>query len=238
MFRKSKAAEITKFFESPLAKNELTLFYLGTSGFIVRSASHVVLFDVAGFLKDDEVKALKGVDLMLFTHDHMDHFNAGKTQEIFAATGAAVLAEGKVADKLKGKIPDAKLTKAESGKTYNFGTVTVAAVEGIHRGPIMLFQVKMDRVALFHGGDSGYVPLGEYASDIALLPTGRMSPTASPEKAYQMAVDLKPTWIVAMHGAGGQKQELEAKAKAGMPQTTVLIMEPYTSATMTVQEKA
>ena len=143
----------------------------------------------------------------------------------------------KVANKLKGKIPAEKLSTAESGKTYNFGDVKVTAVQGIHRGPIILYLIKMDGITLFHGGDSGYVSLREYPSDVAILPTGRMSPTASPENAYKMAVDLKPQVIFAMHGSEKQKQQLQQKIKEGMPQTTVLIMEPYTMQTVTVQSK-
>jgi L-ascorbate metabolism protein UlaG (beta-lactamase superfamily) len=238
MFRKSKAAEIGRFFEPSLAKNELALFYLGTSGFITRTANHAVLIDPAGFLKDDEMAAIKGVNLLLFTHNHLDHFNSGKTQGLFKATGAAILAEAKIVDKLKGKIPENKLTKAESGKTYTFGDVTSTAVVGIHRGPIMLYQIKLDGVVLFHAGDSGYVTLKDYPSDVALLPTGRMSPTASPENAYKMAFDLKPSWVVAMHGSAKQHQQFASKVKSGLPQATVLIMEPYTSSTIMVKEKA
>jgi L-ascorbate metabolism protein UlaG (beta-lactamase superfamily) len=102
----------------------------------------------------------------------------------------------------------------------------------------MLYQIKMDSLTLFHAGDSGYVPLKDYPSEVALLPTGRMSPTASPEKAYKMADDLKPSWVVAMHGSAKQKQQLASKVKEGLPQTPVLIMEPFTSTTITVQEKA
>jgi L-ascorbate metabolism protein UlaG (beta-lactamase superfamily) len=120
MFRKSQAQEIERFFDLPLKKNELAVFYLGVSGFIARSLSHTVLFDLAGMLKDDEVNALKTVNLVLFTHDHLDHFSSGKTQAIFKATAAPVLAEPKVANKLKGKIPADKLVSAESGKTYSF----------------------------------------------------------------------------------------------------------------------
>jgi len=93
----------------------------------------------------------------------------------------------------------------------------------------MLFQVKMGNVALFHAGDSGYVPLKNYPSSVAFLPTGRMSPTASPQKAYDMAVDLKPDVAVAFHGSGSQKHQFEAKIKEGLPQTSVLILEPFTS---------
>jgi L-ascorbate metabolism protein UlaG (beta-lactamase superfamily) len=235
MFRKSKAAEITKFFDSPVAKNEVGLFYLGTSGFIVRTVSGAVLFDVAGFLNDEEVHALKEVNLILFTHDHMDHFNGGKTVDLVKATGAPVLAQEKVSDKIVGRISGEKLVPAESGNTYTFGDLTVRALEGVHRGPIMLFQVRIGGVAIFHGGDSGYVPMKEYVSEIALLPVGRMSPTASPENAYKMAVDLNPKLAVPMHGSDGQKREFEAKVKASMPQTTVLILEPYTGKTNSVQ---
>jgi len=232
MFRRSRAEEIAEFFALPLGKNEVAVFYLGVSGIIARTASLAVLFDPAGFLKHDEVTALKGVNLLLFTHSHLDHFNAGKTKALYNATGAPVLAEAKVAAKLKGKIPADKLVSAESGKTYTFGDVTASAVVGVHRGPIMLYQVKLGGVALFHAGDSGYVSLKGYPSDVAFLPTGRMSPTASPENAYKMAVDLKPDVAVAVHGSGGQKREFEAKAKEGLPQTSVLILEPFTSKTI------
>ena len=124
MFRKSEAAEIEKFFTLPLAKNELAVFYLGVSGFLARNMDQAVLIDPAGLLKKDEISALKAVNLVLFTHDHLDHFKSGATEAIFKATSAPVLAEAKVADKLKGKIPADKLVSAESGKTYTFGDVT------------------------------------------------------------------------------------------------------------------
>jgi L-ascorbate metabolism protein UlaG (beta-lactamase superfamily) len=238
MFRKSKANEIESFFAQPLQSAHLSVFYLGVSGYLVRSAKHAVIFDPAAFLKSDEVKSLKTVDALLFTHDHLDHFKADAAEGLFKATGAMVLAETKVADKLKGKISAGKLVTAESEKTYNFGGVKINAVQGIHRGPIMLYQIEMDAVTLFHGGDSGYVTLANYSSDVAILPTGRMSPTASPENAYKMAVDIKPQVIFAMHGSQKQKQRLQQKIKEGMPQTKVLIMEPYTMQTVTVQIKA
>jgi hypothetical protein len=37
MFRKSEADEIDRFYASPLQKNEVVFFYLGVSGFIIRS---------------------------------------------------------------------------------------------------------------------------------------------------------------------------------------------------------
>jgi L-ascorbate metabolism protein UlaG (beta-lactamase superfamily) len=195
------------------------------------------MFDPAGFLKNDEVAALKTkLNLLLYTHNHFDHFKAGSAQTIFKETQASVLAEAKVAEKLAGKIPSDKLVKAESGKTYNFGDIIVRAIAGIHRGPIMLYQVKMDEATIFHGGDSGYVTLTDYPSNVAFVPVGRMSPTASPENAYKMVADVKPQVAVAMHGSAGQKKQFESKVKEGMPQTTVAIMEPHASQRFKLQQ--
>ncbi len=236
MFRKSKATEINEFYTLPLEKNQVAVFYLGVSGIIIRTSNQAVLIDPAGFLKKDEIIALKTVNIVLYTHDHLDHFNGRATQEIFKATATPVMAEAKVAKKLNGKIPTDKLTSAESGKTYKFNDLTVVAIEGIHRGPIMLYQIRIDGFTMFHGGDSGYVSLKDYPSDIAFLPTGRMSPTASPEKAFMMASDLKPQIAIAMHGSEKQKQQFEQKIKESMPNNTVLIIKPFTSKTITIQK--
>jgi len=234
MFRKSKADEISAFLSLPLKSNDIAAFYLGVSGFIVRSSEQTVIFDPAGMLKDDELRALKTLDLLLFTHDHLDHFNSGKTLDIFRATGAPVLAEAKVASKLRGRLPTDKLTSAEPNKTYAFGDLTATTIQGIHRGPIMLFQLRMDGATLFHGGDSGYVNLKDFPSKVAIVPVGRMSPTASPENAYKMVADLKPEIAVAMHGSDKQKRQFEAKVKETMPQTKVVIMQPFTFQTFPI----
>ena len=237
MFRKGKVDEIGRFFASPLQKNELAIFYLDASGFIIRSLNQAVLIDPAGMLKDDEVTAMKAVNLVLFTHDHLDHFSSVKTEAIFKATGAPVLAEPKVANKLKGKIPADKLVSAEHGKTYTLGGVNATAIQGIHRGPIILYQIKMDGVTLFHGGDSGYVSLKDYPSQTAIVPVGRMSPTASPENALRMVADVKPDVAITMHGSDKQKRQFEQKVTEAMPQTSVLIMAPYTMKTVLIPQK-
>jgi L-ascorbate metabolism protein UlaG (beta-lactamase superfamily) len=232
MFRQSKAEEIGKFFALGLSENQIAVMYLGASGVLARTSKQSVLIDAAGFLKDDEIGALKGVNLLLFTHSHVDHFSEGKTLKLFKTTGAPILAEGRVAAKLKGKIPDDRLANATSGQTYAYGDITVKAVQGVHRGPIMLFQVKMGNLLMFHAGDSGYVPMKDYQSQLAFLPTGRWSPTASPENAFKMASELKPNVVVVMHGSKGQHMKFESMIKEKMPQTKVIILTPYASQTL------
>lgn len=238
MFRRSRADELAQFFAAALQSNEVAAYYLGVSGFIIRSLNHAVIIDPAGMLKSDEASALKSVDAVLFTHGHLDHFSAGKTGALYRATAAPVLAQAKVADKLKGKIPSDKLVSVESGKTYVFNDVSVSAVEGIHRGPITLYQIKMDGITVFHGGDSGYVDLKSYPSQLAIVPVGRMSPTASPEDAFKMVADVKPEAAIAMHGSDKQKKEFEAKVKEAMPKTQVLIPASFTAKTVQFAKKS
>lgn len=237
MFRKSKADEMAGFFASSLKSNEVAIFYLSVSGFIVKSLNNTIIFDPAGMLKDDEINTLKGISLVVFTHDHLDHFSGGKTEAIFKSTGAPILAEPKVTNKLKGRIPTEKLVSAESGKTYQFGNTTVAAIQGIHRGPIMLYQVKMDDLAVFHGGDSGYVELKDYHSEIAIVPVGRMSPTASPENALKMVLDIKPDFAITMHGSDMQKQKFEQMVKEAIPQITVIIPPAYSTKIIALRKR-
>ena len=237
MFRKSESDSIRGFFSAPVQKNELCLFHLDVSGFIIRSENHAVLIDPAGMLKDDELAQFKGLNLVLFTHDHLDHFSSGKTEQIYQATSAPILAEPKVAEKLEGKIPADKLTSAENGRTYSFGDLTVVAIRGIHRGPIILYQLKMDGFSVFHGGDSGYVDVKGYPSQVAIVPVGRMSPTASPEDAFKMVADVKPNFAFAMHGSDKQKQQFEGLVKESMPQTAVYILEPFTGKTVSLAKE-
>ncbi len=229
----SNVDAIEKLFTSSLENDEVAFIYLGYSGVIMRTSKRVILIDPANLLKDDEVNSLEGVDLLLFTHGHGDHYNPDVTLAIFKATHTPILAEPTVARDLNGKVPPNKLTAAMPGKAYVFGEISVNAVQGIHRGSINLYQIKLGELNAFHGGDSGYVQVTDYPSDLVFLPTGSPSPTASPEYAFNMALELKPSVAVAIHGSTDQSKEFEAKMKEMMPKTSVIIAEPYVTKIMT-----
>lgn len=224
---KGKANSVRELFSLPLGRGEAAFIYLGYSGVILRMNGGTIAFDVANLLKEEEIRALEGLDLLLFTHGHGDHYKSRETIEIFQATGAYILAEPSVAKDIRSKVPYDKLTAAEPGKTYDIGNFKITAVRGVHRGPINLYQVKMGGSSVFHGGDSGYVTVKEYPADLAFLPTGRPSPTASPEDASRMAMDLKPKVVVAIHGSTDQNGKFKMIIKKKMPETTVIIPEPY-----------
>jgi len=232
MWKKSKSGSMQEFYSLPLGyagwkDEEIAFMYLGYSGVILRMRGGTIAFDVANLLTSEEVNAMQNLDIMLFTHGHEDHYKLKDTLEIFNATGACIVAEPQVANDLRGKVPTDKLVSAEPGGTYDIGDVKVAAISGVHRGPINLYHVKTGGLSILHCGDSGYVSLKEHAAKIAFLPTGNPSPNASPKDALRMALDSRPKVAVAIHGSGGQSKEFEKGVKKQMPETTVIIPERY-----------
>jgi L-ascorbate metabolism protein UlaG (beta-lactamase superfamily) len=234
-----KIEEIKKIFTSSLGENEVAFLFLGYSGVIIRTSKGTIIIDPADLLKDKELKTLKagGLNLLLFTHSHDDHYDYKNALALFKATNASVIAEPSVYHSLQGEIPLNKLISALPGITYTVDEITINAIKGVHVGPISLYQIQIGGISIFHGGDSDYVPIKDYPSDLAFLPTGDPSPTASPQGAFNMASDLNPSVIVAIHGSMGQSKEFEQNIKEKMPHTIVIIPEPYRSKIITLRKR-
>jgi L-ascorbate metabolism protein UlaG (beta-lactamase superfamily) len=233
MWMKSKSGSIQELFTLTLERarweeGEVAFMYLGYSGIILRMMmGRTIAFDVADLLKGEEISALQNLDVLFFTRGHEDHYKLKETLEIYKRTGAHIVAEPSVTNDLRGEIPSDKLVSAEPGGTYGIGDIKVTAVAGVHRVPINLYHVKVGELNILHCGDSGYVSLKEYPADLAFLPTGGPSPTASPEAALKMALDVRPKVVVAIRGSGGQSKEFKKGVKGQMPETTVIIPARY-----------
>ncbi len=228
MFRRmGKGDSIRELFSTPVGEREAAFVYLGYSGIVLRTAEKAVAFDVANLMKSDEISALESLDAIFFTHSHSDHYSSREALEVVAMTGAQVVAEQSVALDLRTKIPSDRLTAAEPGMTYNINWMEVNTIKGVHRGPINLYHVTIGDLCVFHGGDSGYVPVKEHPSELAFLPTGSPSPTASPKDALKMALELKPRAVVAFHGSPTQNREFERSTREKIPEIIVLVPELY-----------
>jgi len=208
--------------------DDVLVYYMGFSGVVIRTVDAAVIIDPANYLMPREIEKLKdiGVDLLFFTHGHGDHFVLDTALEIVKATQAYVAAEPGVAAKLRGKVPLGRMLDAAAGKSLTAGKLKLDFIAGVHIGPILLLRIQAGATRIFHGGDSGYVPLSKFPADVAILPAGNPSPTASPDAAFRMASDLKPQVVVAVHGSdAGQLAELEKKVRAGFKDTTTIIPE-------------
>lgn len=225
--RKNGSAPIHELMQLTLEKNELAFTYLGYAGIILRLNDRALAFDVGReCIRDEEIDALAALDIQFYSHTHWDHWDRSVAMRISEKTGAKIVAEPKVVAEMKDQVTSDILTAAVPGLPLAINNVEISAIRGVHPRPITLFQVKWADLGIFHGADSGYVPLSEYPADVAFLPTGTPSPSCSPKNARLMASDLKPRVAVAMHGNQQQLRDFRALIQRGMPETRVIIPEP------------
>lgn len=201
---------VKELYSVELSTGKVAFIYLGYSGVILRTMNFTIGIDVANLLSEKDIQNIGKMDLLVYTHIHSDHFNAATAREIHEKTGCFIVAEQTVYDALSGLIPTGKLVKLQGGESKEIclqtGRIVLSSIYGVHPVQIILFVIEVDGMRIFHGGDSGYSQsindLGH--ADIAFLPTGDPSPTASPEDALKMALDLSPKVIVLFHGSSAQ----------------------------------
>jgi L-ascorbate metabolism protein UlaG (beta-lactamase superfamily) len=225
---------IRGFFSHSLEKEEIAFMYLGYAGIILRVKERAVAIDIPHLLGNKEIDAFDKLELLLFTHNHRDHYNRARARRILKTTNAHVVAPAQVTDDLKGIIPSDRLTTASSESPIRAGGFDIVAVEGVHPRPISVYRISKDTFSVFHGGDSGYAPVKDYPAKVAFLPTGRPSPSCSPENALRFAMDLKPSIAVAMHGTPAQFSKFKDLVEKELPDTTVIIPENYKTETITL----
>jgi L-ascorbate metabolism protein UlaG (beta-lactamase superfamily) len=224
-------SELETLFAARLGENDVAYMFLAFSGVIVRTAAGTVVIDPANLFVGDDIAVLAKhkIDAVLYTHGHGDHYDAATAKDIVRATGAMVVADPELAVTIRssGSVPADKLLSATHGKVLTAGAAKVRGVAGRHVGAITLFHVKMGQVTVFHGGDSAHVPVADCPARIAFLPAGSPSPTASPEYALKMALDVKPKIVVLMHGQADQYDEFKKLAAKGLPGVAVEVGEPF-----------
>ncbi|MFX1282459.1 MAG: MBL fold metallo-hydrolase [Promethearchaeota archaeon] len=216
---------IEKLFSLPIEKNEIAFIFFGYSSIVFRTTDKAIAVDMCQMSLDsnDQIKALKNLDLQLNTHTHRDHFDAETTSKIFEVSGALIIADSQVARELETKVPADKVKALTSTESLSIDNLRITAVSGVHPGSITLFRMKWPDFSVFHGGDSGYISLEDYSADLAFLPTGAPSPSCSPENALKMTLDIRPKAVVTMHGNQNEMQKFKALAIKEMPDLNVVI---------------
>jgi len=201
-----------KFGEMQIGKGEVGMLFLGDSAFVLKTINHAIIVDPAAKVSPDAVRALGKVNAILITHEHSDHFAASATLEVYRASDAVVVANKGAYESLKVSIQRTdKLIELEPGETTAIDGIIVEAIASNHSGlsPVM-YVISMDNITILHASDSGFSPsLEKYAGkiDIALLPTGSPSPTASPSQAFKMTATLRPKKVIPMHGSSAEYSE-------------------------------
>ncbi len=230
IFGKDYRSLIKEFFDTRISEDESLILYLKYSGVLINALDKVVAFDVADLLGKGGVDMVEKLDLLIYTHGHYDHFEYRNCIELFKKTNAYVVAEPSVASQVKDVIPPDKLIDARPGESRELDGFKIHFIEGSHVGPITLYIVEYGGLRIFHGGDSAYVPVKEFNADIAFLPVGKPSPTASPTDALKMLMDLKPKIVIPIHGSESEMRDFENLVKSRYPDINVVRIREYSLA--------
>ncbi|MFW9832318.1 MAG: MBL fold metallo-hydrolase [Candidatus Thorarchaeota archaeon] len=218
---------IKELFDKKVRPKEIAFTYFGWSGILLRTHKATIGFDLGKFVKREAEEMITNLDLLLYSHTHWDHYHRPGARRMVKTHNAFVVAEPQVANDLANRIPSELLITAKEGAPIRIGDFNIDAIVGVHPRPITLFRVVTDSLRLFHGADSGYVPLSKYPADVAFLPTGEPSPSCTPETALQKAIDLQPTIAVAVHGGTRETQKFQKLIENTLPQVQVIIPEPF-----------
>ena len=162
--------------------NSLAVWWLGQSGFALKSADATVVIDP--YLSEHLTRKyegtakphvrmtrapirgadLGGVDLVLASHKHSDHLDPGTIPDLLAASASAILV---FPESLRGHaealgLPDGRLAGLDAGDVFERGGVRVRAVASAHEGLdrddrgrhlYLGFVVELGGVRVYHSGD-------------------------------------------------------------------------------------
>jgi len=202
------------FSEIQVGEREISVLFLGESTFVLKTVRHTIIIDPASKISRDDAKILGKVDAILITHEHSDHFVSGATLNLHQEFNCPVIVNKGAYESLKNSISEeGKLILMNSGETVILDGIIVEAVEADHPAdsPLM-YVVTLDDITILHASDSGFVQSLERFSgriDLALLPIGSPSPSASPSDALEMARAVMPKKIIMMHGSASEFSEFK-----------------------------
>lgn len=230
MATKTRLAEsVNTLYDTELDSKEFAFIYAGYAGVLFRTKTRAVLFDPAN-LFTKVMKHIRSLDLITYSHGHTDHYNLSDAVALYQKTGAQIITEFSMAQELRSKIPAEKvlagpevLQGVREGPKFKHDGIRVELHRGVHPCQIVQCRVSVGRLKVFHAADSGYWPVGKGVVDVAFLPAGWPSPTCAPGVALAMAIDIKPTFAIAVHGDEEQRQKFKDLIERELPDTTVVI---------------
>lgn len=225
----SLAQSVDELYETELGPTEFAFIFAGYAGILLRTKDTVVVLDPANLFS--KVKEnIKSLNLITYSHSHRDHFNLSNAVALYKKTDATIISEFNMVEDLQKRIPTEKVLsgpevfqRVRDGVKFNLNGIRVELHRGVHPCQLVQFRISIGKLRIFHAADSGYWPVGKDKVDVAFLPTGAPSPTCHPGVALAMAMDIRPTFAVAVHGDDEQREKFKSLVKYELPDTTVVI---------------
>jgi L-ascorbate metabolism protein UlaG (beta-lactamase superfamily) len=214
--------------------------YIWNAGFMVTVGEKRILIDAIyegnpdGILKPvlKSQEPFKGIDLILVTHEHVDHFSPDLVRQymlensntVFASTKSAARKLLELGDDLQSRIISINIGKNES-EYFDWNGISVEAIYLSHGIPGFLnlgFICTIGDITLFHTGDIDVGNLAvsalqayhlpEKGIDIAFLPSFFLT-----DEAYHayLSGDIQARYVIPMHFYG--RLSLPEKFETALP---------------------
>ncbi|MFW9769908.1 MAG: MBL fold metallo-hydrolase [Candidatus Thorarchaeota archaeon] len=223
------AQSIDDFYAAELGPKEFAFIYTGYASILIRTKKSVVALDPSS-LFSKVMDKIQQIDLITYSHSHYDHYDFKNAVALYKKTDAHIISEFNMVEELRKKIPEEKVHSGpedfrvvKGDPKFKLDGIAAELHRGVHPRPIIQLRVSIGRLKVFHAADSGYWPVRNKRVDVAFLPTGIPSPTCHPGVALAMAMDLRPSIAVAVHGEDEQHQKFKELVEHELPETIVVI---------------
>jgi len=206
----------------------LTFYYRFPACVLLNLGEAKVLVDPGQTFTAEEAEAIEELDVIAITHEHTDHYNRDLIVDLARKTGAAVVTNKTVFKDLRRLVADERMVRLKAGESVDLDGLRIHALRSVHPGlHPLVFLFETDRLAVFHGSDSGFSSAFEAFSpvDVAFVPVGGPSPTASVNDALRMARIMSPTVVVPIHGYPEEVTLFRERAQVALSSVKVIIPE-------------
>lgn len=216
----------------PMSKGEVGIEWLGHGSFAFTScADKRILFDPwistnpKCPVKYRKRGSFGAVDIILWTHGHVDHFMLADAKELVADYNPKIVAPWELSFFIKAEIPEADcltFVLANKGATSDVEGIKITMVEAFHSAGAQLTEFTGTNIfvgeavgyiiefenglKIYHSGDTSLMGdmktiIGDfYKPDIAILPIGGVF-TMGPEEAAFACGLIRPKVVIPEHYA-------------------------------------
>ena len=175
-------------------------------------------------------KDLKGIDLILVTHEHYDHFDKEAIRKITKAEGSLVLAHQSVLNELD--IPEKLKKPVERERPFTFNGVSVKAVDVHHPSAFypLGYHVSFNGFSVFHPGDTFLnKAFSEVKANVLLAPIGG-TVTMDCVDAVRAVKTMKPDYAIPMKYdtfdyLKGSPQEFKERIEKSILKTKAVLLD-------------
>ena len=229
----SNRSPLERLRDTPVPPGGVAASWLGQAGFILRTADAIALIDA--FLAPYEGREYEsglaadrtaGVDVVLCTHEHVDHFDADSAPAIAAASPRAVfVVPTPIVDMVtESGVPSDRVIGIQPGDPTELAGLSIRAVPAMHGvtmddaygfgeelsgGEIRFlgYVLEAGDVRLYHAGDTIHYPgmedaLRELAIDVAMLPINGRDPEREARGIVGNLSEREAAWLACEIGAG------------------------------------